>query len=154
MCVIMRHPSRFLTTIAAMCALFACRMTQDEQYIRETIPIEIQLGVPVIIKLGSLSGNGWNEVGIRCSPEIWEAISAGPGNFSVRLISSDKDGTSISNALPGGHGLWPVDAFYYLFSIGGHYHATSVVEMVFRNAPAGTTKAEIIVLKTPADTGL
>jgi hypothetical protein len=140
--------------IAAMYALSACRMTPDEQYVREKIPIEIQQGVPEIIKLGALSGNGRNGVGIRCSPDIWKALSAGPGNFSVRLVSSDKDGTSISNVLPGGHKLWPVDAFYYLFSIGGHYRATAVVEMVFGNAPKGATKAEIIVLKTPADTGL
>ncbi|HWO31303.1 MAG TPA: hypothetical protein VNO32_21120 [Candidatus Acidoferrum sp.] len=69
------------------------------------MPIAIQQSVQVIIKLGPLIGNGWNQVGIRCSPDIWKALSAGPGKFSVRLVSSDKDGTSISNVFPGGHQL-------------------------------------------------
>jgi hypothetical protein len=101
----MRHPWRFLAMIAAMYALSACRITPDKQYIREKMPIAIQQSVQVIIKLGPLIGNGWNQVGIRCSPDIWKALSAGPGNFSVRLVSSDKDGTSISNVFPGGHQL-------------------------------------------------
>jgi len=138
------------------CVISSCGpMTPDEQYVRQQIPIEIQSGRPATITIGSLSGNGWNEVGIRSSPEVWDALTNGTENITVRLISSsNKNGTQIVNVSPGSHNLWPIESFHYLFAIGGEYRAKASVEVTFPNARPGVMHAEIIVCKTPADTGL
>ena len=142
--------------LAIACALSSCKMSADTQYVREKIPIEIQSGRPATITISSLSGNGWNDVGIRCSPDVWAQLTRGGANVGVRLTSSDKDGVRISDVSPGsqGHKLWPLDSYYYLFAIDGKYRSSATVELTFAGAPDGRTRAEILVLKTPADTGL
>jgi hypothetical protein len=130
------------------------KMPPDVQFVCQKIPIEIQRGKPVIIEIHSLSGNGANHVGIRCSPEVWNVLTNGTNVISVQLKSSNKPNTNIGGISPGGGRLWPIELFHYLFYIGGEYHAKASVEITFPNAPEGTTSAEIIVCKTPADTGL
>ena len=149
-----------LVTVSLMvCASSSCTMTPDQQFVREKIPIEIQSGKPVTVEIRSLSGNGWNHVGIRCSPDVWRKLLDGDNSIAVRLTSS-KNGTEIINFSPGGYKfspegykLWPVDSFYYLFEIGGEYRARASVEITFKSAPEGVTHAEMLVLNTPADTG-
>jgi hypothetical protein len=123
------------------------------QYVREKIPIEIHSKEPVIINIRSLSGNGRNEVGLRCSPEAWETLMKQRSAIAVRLVSSNKEATKISNIAPGDHKLWPVESFYYLFSISGEYRATASIEITFPSPLEGAERAEIVVLKTPSDTG-
>jgi hypothetical protein len=118
------------------------------------MPIEIQAAKTARIVVGPLSGNGWNEVGVRCSADVWEKIAAGASNITVRLVSADSSATKIINVTPGSHKLWPVESFYYLFAIGGDRGTSATVEIAFPNAPAGITNAEILMLKTPSDTGL
>jgi hypothetical protein len=151
----MKITLQVLAVSMTACVLSSCMaQTPDVQFVRQKIPIEIRSGRPVTIKIDSLSGNGWNEVGLRCSPDVWKMLMDGKDNITVRLTYSGKEGTKIINVSPGGHKLWPVDSFYYLFSIGGEYRADATVEIALPNAPAGITHAEIIVFKTPADTGL
>ncbi len=129
----------------------------DVQYVRQRIPIEIQRGKPVIIEIHSLSGNGVNDVGIRCTPEIWNALTNGTNTISVRLKSSNKPHTKIGGVDPGSSGtafFGYIPNVHYLFYIVGEYRAKASVEITFQNVPAGVTWAEIIVGKTPADTGL
>lgn len=126
----------------------------DVQFVRQKIPIQIQKGKPVTVAIHSLSGNGDNHIGLRCSPDVWNALVKGADSISVRLKSSDKAKTSIGGISPGSGRLWPLESFHYLFFIGGEHRAKALVEITFSNAPPGTTKAEIIVCKTPADTGL
>jgi hypothetical protein len=126
-------------------------MTPDEQYVRQIIPIEIVSVRPVVVEI-VLSGNGENEVGIRCSPQVWAALASDPNKITIRLKSSDKEGTRINGFGPGSGKRWPVESFDYLFRISGAYHARASVEITFANAPPGTTHAEIIVCKTPPDT--
>jgi hypothetical protein len=142
--------------IAALSVMLSlgCKELGDARFIRQQIPIEIQSGKPVTIEIRSLSGNGWNEVGIRCTPDVWQKLDA-KNNFAVRLISSDEKGTEVSYVSPSDdYKLWPVESFYYLFSIDGKYRADASVEITFKSAPEGVTHAEILVLKTPSDTGL
>jgi len=136
-----------------VCTAASCARTPDAMYVREKIPIEVKKGKPTTITIRSLSGNGWNEVGIRCSPDVWKALMVGTNSVAVRIISSSKTNTSIINVAPGSHKLWPLDSFYYLFSIGGDYRASATVEITFPSAPEGVTRAEILVLITPADGG-
>jgi hypothetical protein len=140
-------------SIAAMMCSSCGPMTPDEHFVRQKIPIEIQSGNPATIGIRSLSGNGWNEVGLRCSPEVWDALTNGSENISVRLKSSNKHGTEIYGVSPGHENLWHLESFHYLFLIGGEYRAKAVVEISFKNAPPRVTHAEILVIKTPADTG-
>ena len=138
-----------------MAFLFSwCKASTDSQYVREKKPIAIHSGKPLIVKIDSLSGNGWNEVGIRCSPGIWKSLMGEKATIDVRVLSSSKDGTAVTNIAPGDHKLWPVESYYYLFSISGKYGANASVEITFPSASqGGVTSAEIIVLKTPSDTG-
>jgi hypothetical protein len=131
----------------------SCKAAPDTHYVREEIPIEIRGGKPVFIKIHSLSGNGRNEVGIRCSPEDWEALMSQESTLGVRLVSASKKDTRISNISPGDHKLWPIDSFYYLFSIAGEYRATASIEISFPGKLENIPRAKIVVLKTPSDTG-
>jgi hypothetical protein len=128
-------------------------MTPDEQFVRQQIPIDLQGAKPAVIEIRSLSGNGWNEVGIRTSQENWNALTSGAAGVTVRLISSTEDGTQIEQGAIDRKGLWPIESFHYIFNIDGKYGAKALVEMIFPNAPIGPTRVEILVLKTPADTG-
>ena len=129
-------------------------MTPHEQYVLQEIPIEIQSTKPVVVHIKSLSGNGWNDVGIGCPPEVWQALSNGADGISVRIVSSDRSSTKVMSISPGGTKLWPIESYHSLFIIGGERGAKATVEISFPNAPPGITSAKIIVLKTPADTGL
>jgi hypothetical protein len=146
--------SKIVTVLAMACLSWSMAGSDDARYIRQQLPIEIQDGKPVTVYIRSLSGNGWNEVGIRCSQDVWKTVREGKDKITVRLLSSSRGGTKIINVSPDDHKLWPVDSFHYLFSIGGKYRANALVEMTLPSLPAGTTKAEVIVLKTPSDTGL
>jgi hypothetical protein len=141
-----------VSILAMMCS--SCgTMTPDEHFVSQKIPIEIQSGTPATIEIRSLSGNGWNEVGLRCSPEVWDALTNGGDNVTVQLISSGEHGTEIHDVSPGSRNLWHLESFHYLFLIGGEYRAKASVEISFKNAPPGVMHAQMLVIKTPADTG-
>jgi hypothetical protein len=144
-----------LAVVIALVSVFTscASMTPDEQYVRQKIPIVIESGKPVVVEL-SLSGTGENQVGIRCSPQVWNTLTNGTEQITVKLKSSSKEGTKIGGISPGSGKRWPIESFHYLFYIYGGYHAKASVEITFPNAPPGVTHAEIIVDKTPSDTGL
>ena len=130
--------------------------TPDKKYVRQKIPIEIQGANPVTFEIRSLSGNGPNDVGIRCRSDVWNALTNGTKSITVRIKSSDKGNTEIYAVNPGGSAagfLYLIPDVHYLFKIAGEYHAKASVEIIFLNTPVGVTPAEIIVCKTPADTG-
>jgi hypothetical protein len=131
-------------------------MTPEEQYVRQKIPVEIEGGKSITIKIRSLSGNGVNDVGILCSPDLWSALTNGSNSIRVRLIASNKSDTEIGRVDPGGGSafLGYITNAHYLFSIAGKYHAKATVEIAFPNGPPPPTHAYIIIGKTPADTGL
>jgi hypothetical protein len=147
-----------LAVVIALVSVFAscASMTPDEQYVRQKIPIEIQSGKAVTVEI-HLSYSGVNDVGIRCSPEVWNALTNGTQAITVRLKSSNKKGTDIYGVHPGGGGagfLHLISDVHYLFEIYGGNYAKASVEITFPNTPPGVTHAEIIVGKTPEDTGL
>ena len=139
------------------CIISSCAsQTPGERLVRQKTPIEIQSGKTTTVEIHALSGNGPNDVGIRCSPEVWNALTNGTKNITVQLKSSNKNGTKIYGVHPGGTAagfLYLIPDVHYLFEIGGVYHAKASVEITFPNVPAEATRAEIIVCKTPADTG-
>lgn len=151
----MKMAWQFAVVSVLACLFSSCAsQSPDEQFVHQKIPIEIQNGKVVTIEIHALSGNGENDVGIRCSPDVWNALTNGTKSITVRLKSSDKKGTQIGGVSPGSGRRWPIESFHYLFYIGGEYHAKASVEITFPNAPAEATRAEIIVDNTPADTGL
>jgi hypothetical protein len=148
-----------LTVVSVLaCVITSCAsQPPGEGYVRQKIPIEIQSGNAVTIEISSLSGNGVNDIGIRCSPEVWNALTNGTKSITVRLKSSNKPDTNIGGVDPSSGGtafLGYIPNVHYLFYIGGRYRTKASVEITFANAPAGVTPAEIIVCKTPSDTGL
>lgn len=147
-----------LAAVSVLACIFTSCASQPpgEQFVRQKIPIEIQRGKTVTIEIHSLSGNGWNDVGIRCSPEVWNVLTNSTKTISVRLKSSNKPDTKVGGIDPSSGGtafLGYIPNVHYLFYIGGRYRAKASVEITFPNAPAEATSAEIIVCKTPADTG-
>ena len=149
---------QFLMVPVALFIFTSCApQPPSVQFVRQKIPIAIQEGKSLTVEIQSLSGNGVNDVGIRCSPETWSVLTNSPNAIRVRLKSSNKPRTEIGGVMPGsdGTGFLPlVPNVHYLFYISGQYHAKASVEITFPNAPEGVTSAEIIVGKTPADTGL
>jgi hypothetical protein len=139
------------------CVITSCAsQPPGEGYVHQKIPIEIQSGKAVTVEI-HLSYSGVNDVGIRCSPEVWNALTNGTQAITVRLKSSNKKGTDIYGVHPGGGGagfLHLISDVHFLFEIYGGNYAKASVEITFPNAPPGVTHAEIIVGKTPEDTGL
>lgn len=150
----MRLAWRRLACSLAIWPVSSCTMSPDQQYVEQQIPISIEARKPAVVNIASLSGNGWNEVGVRCSPGVWDELSVNENTISIRLVSSSKSGTKIINVSPNSHKLWPVESFHYLFSIGGEPGSKAAVELTFLSAKPGTMHVQVIVLKTPADTGL
>jgi len=132
-----------LIVVSTLACVFLSRvrMTPDEQFMHQRIPIEIQGGKPAIIEIRSLSGNGWNKVGVRASPEAWNALTNGAPYVTIRLIPSNRNGTQIidqgSFDRPK---LRPIESFHYLFTIGGEYRANASVEITFPIASPQVTR--------------
>ena len=129
-------------------------MSPEEQFVRQKIPVEIQTGRTVTVEIKSLSGNGNNDIAILCSPELWNSLTNGTKNITVRLKNSSSSDTSIEAVDPGHGGIFLgyLTNVYYLFKIGGPRHAKATVEITFPNGPDKPTPAEIIVGKTVIDT--
>ena len=139
-----------------VCTLSSCgQQSPDERFVREKIPIEIQKGKVVAFDIQTLSGAGVNDVGVRCSPDVWKVLTNDIRHITVRLKSSDKKSTVIGGINPEGGGtafLGYLPDVHYLFYISGERQAKAAVEIDFPNAPTKIVRAEIIVCKTPADT--
>lgn len=149
----MRTILRFIASAAFVFVLPSCGPEpSDMQFVRQKIPVEIESGKPLAVEV-RLSGNGDNEVGIRCSPQVWNVLTNGAQKIAIRLVSSTVRGTQIGGISPGSDGRWPIDSFHYLFYIYGEDHAKATVKIAFPYPSTETFRAEIIVCKTPADTG-
>lgn len=149
---------RLLAFSVLACIGSSCKpQPADVQFVGQKIPIQIQRGKPVSVDIRSLSGNGVNDVGIRCSPEIWNVLTNGTNTMAVKLRSSNKPNTEIGgiDLHSGGTAfLGQLPNVHYLFYISGEHHAEVMVEIIFPNSPPEPIRAEIVVCKTPADTGL
>lgn len=127
----------------------------SERFVLQKIPITIQNGKSVSVDVYSLSGNGPNDVGIRCLPEVWNVLTNSREIIQVRLKSSGRQSTRIYSVAPGGAGagfIGYIPNVYYLFEIAGERNVKASIEIVFPHALAEAVHAEIIVCKTPADT--
>jgi hypothetical protein len=147
--------NKLFAALLLISVVSSCRpMSLEEQFVRQKIPVEIQNGKTVRVEIHSLSGNGNNDVGIRCSPELWNFITNSTKELAVQLKDSSKPDTSIDAVNLGGGGdfLGYLTNVHYLFRIGGPRHAQATVEITFPNGPDKPTPAEIIVGKTVIDT--
>jgi hypothetical protein len=131
----------------------ASRAAGESSFIREAIPIEIQHGKPVTIEIHTRSPGGKSEVGIRCSPEVWNTLTNGTEAISIELVSSNKKNVQVFKIHSGYDAACPVKSFYdlcYLYGMN-HQFPKATVRIHFPNAPAGITRAEILVCRTSAD---
>jgi hypothetical protein len=157
MCVVinMKTAQQLAAACVLACIVSSCAaQPPGEEFVHQKIPIEIQSGKTVTVEI-HLSYNGPDDVGIRCPPEVWNALTNGTRGITARLKSSDDKNTKIYGVNPGGAGgyfLNRIPNVYYLFEIHGGNKAKASVEITFPNAPAGITHAEIIVGKTPEET--
>jgi hypothetical protein len=154
----MKAAWRLSAVSVLVCVFSSCGpQPPDVQFVLQKIPVEIQRGKPLTIEIHSLSGNGVNCVGIRCSPEVWSMLTNSPQSIEVRLKSSNEPRTQIGGVDPSSHAtgfLEYLTNVHYLFYVQGEHRAKASVEIIFPNAPEETTSAEIIVGKTPIDTKL
>jgi hypothetical protein len=144
-------------TVKAVTVLSCGPQPPDVQYVRQRIPVQVQKGKTLTIDIHSLSGNGVNDIGIRCSTELWNVLTNGTSRIMVRLKTSDKPDTEIAGVDPSSGGtafFGYITNLHYLFYIQGRYRSKATVEVVFPSGPEKSVGAEIIVGKTPADTGL
>src|SRR5947209_8195022 len=101
----MRYAVQTAVVFAIICGFAAChRMSPEEQFVRQKIPVEIQNGRTVTVEIPSLSGNGNNDVGIRCSPQLWNLLTNSTKELAVQLKDSSKPDTSIDAVKLGGGG--------------------------------------------------
>ena len=102
----MRKTAEILALSAIFLAVTCCgRMTPDQQFIRQKIPVQIQNGRTLTIEITSLSENGCNDVGIRCSPTFWKVLTNSTTNITARVTNSSKPDTSIGEVTPTTEGL-------------------------------------------------
>jgi hypothetical protein len=119
-------------------------------YVRQRIPIEIENGKPSNVDLRIRSPGGRSEVGIQCSPEVWNALTNGTGGITVQLLSSNK-GVQVITVPPGFQGQCPVHSLHVLCYLHGN-HVRASLQITFPNTPAGYTRADVIVCKMASDT--
>jgi hypothetical protein len=152
----MSNNGKNFAIIVLVCAFSACRMTPEEQFVRQSIPVQIQNGRTLTFEIKSLSGNGSNDVGIRCSPEVWKMLTNSTKEISVRLKASSKPDTRFDWVKPdqGGAFFGHLTNVHYIFMIGGRHRCKATMEITFPNGPEKATRAEIIIGQTPADTAL
>lgn len=139
---------------AALLCLFVSCDSNREPYVLQKIPLQVHGNKPLEIKIDSLSGDGLNDVGIRCSAEFWDTVSA-TSSVKVSLKSSSGRNVVICDVFPLGKptGLMVyITNVHYLFAIRGERASDATVEVVFTNAPAEPSQVEIIVAKTVTDT--
>ncbi len=138
--------------VACFCSLCAS-LLPEEYLVRQKIPIEIESGKPVTIKIRARSPGGASEVGIRCSPEVWNALTNGTRSITVQLISSNKKGIHIERIPPGYGPYNPIESLHDLFYLLGNYQMfpRAIVQITFPNAPPGVTRAEILVCRMATD---
>lgn len=125
----------------------------EASLVRQRIPIEIHAGKPVTIEIRARSPGGKSEVGIRCSPEAWNALTNATRSITVELVSSNDEGAQIRSIPPGYTAQCPIESFYdlfYLYGMSG-LRPRAVVQITFPNAPPVGTRAEILVCRTSAD---
>jgi hypothetical protein len=132
--------------------LASCVSTSTDRFALKRIPIEIEAGKPIDVQL-RLTGD--NEVALECSPELWHSLTSGDRSVTARLVSSSRSNSKVGEFHPGKEYIvWGIPDWHYLFRVAGEYHARVKVEITFPNAPAGITKAYIILGKIPSDFGL
>lgn len=145
-----------LGAISAVTLIFLSCASQppgESFFVRQKIPIDIQRGKPVTIEIRTSSPSGESEVGLRCSPEVWNALTNGTHDITVQLISSNKNGIRIASIPPGHDAQCPIKSFHDLFYAYGMYQffPRATVQITFPSAPSGVTHAEMFVCRTPRD---
>lgn len=139
--------------LACFSSSCASRPPSEGFFVRQRIPIEIQSGKPVTIQIRVRSPGGQSEVGIRCSPEVWNALTNAPTGIIVQLLSSNAKRARIDRIPPGYGPYNPIKSFYDLFYLNGMYRLfpRATVQITFPNVPPGVTPAEILVCRMPTD---
>src|SRR5437879_5165517 len=132
----------FLLFIGAVASCSS--LPPGENLIRQKIPIEIQSGKPITIVICKSSSGGASEVGIRCSPEVWNVLTNSTQRISIQLVSSRWKGVTIDRSSLGYEPASPIQSFHDLFYLRGNYQLFSraTVQITFPNAPPGITHAE------------
>jgi hypothetical protein len=157
-----------ISTVVCVCVCIGIGCVSfHRSFVRQTIPITVQEGKPVVVKLQVR--NDSNEVGIRCSPALWHDLTNSATKTKVHLKASTKPGTEISDIYPGmltrrpdyeGGGLGPwgmaakIPDVQYLFVLAGKHPATATIEIDFPTGPREPMPAEIIVMWEPWDMGI
>jgi hypothetical protein len=122
--------------------------------VRERIPIEIRDSQPVTFVIHTRSPGRGAAVAIRCSPEMWNSLTAGTGRVNIQLISSRWNGVKIRKEAPVRYGTTDSNMSYYtLFSITGNYQLFTKlkVQLTFPSSPPAVIHAEILVFRMPTD---
>jgi len=150
----MQKTAKFVTKVVFVFLLICTSCTRREPYVHQRIPIEIQQSSQVVtIEIRSLYG-GVQDVGIQCSPEVWNTLTNNAkNNIAVQLKSSDQKDTQIYTNSLGLKGTFcdRVTNVHYLFGIAGEHNAKASVEITFPNAPREGVSADIIVCNTAGE---
>src|ERR1043166_131319 len=96
---------------ACLCSSCASRLP-EEHLVSQRIPIGIVNGKPVTVVIRARSPGGKSEVGIRCSPDVWSALTNGTSSIAVRLLSSNKRGIYVEGIPQGHDAQCPIKSFY------------------------------------------
>ena len=144
---------------ACLCLGSGCVLLFHRSLIWQAIPITVQQGKPVIVKIQVR--NDSNEVYIRCAPALWNDLTNSVGKTTVQLKASTKPGTKISYIYPFKRDVdgrpWSMAALIpdtqYLCVITGKHRAIATLEIDFPSGPPNPTPAEIIVTWEPYDMG-
>ena len=138
-----------ITSAIVACILVgtSCKYNSGtEAWIDQLVPIKVENGKVITIELQNVSRD--HSVGIRCSPQMWNALIKDPQNITVRLNSPDEHKGKIAEFEPARLGTEcdSVPGARYLFTITGTGRA--VVEVVFKNMPEQVWPVEIILCKS------
>lgn len=139
----------YLVILAAVFLCISCGSRNEEPFVYQKFPIDIESDKVVQLNLKKLVGD--HPIGIRCSSSVWQELVNNQKQIAVQIKSINGSTAKVSAVEPGlMHTTCDsVQNCHYLFTAGSL--GDCVLDISFPKLPA-SSKAEIIVCETPEQT--
>ena len=128
---------------------------QREKFVLQRIPVEIRAHKPLTVRVTNLSGNGANDVGVRCSSEEWAQLTNGTRAFTARLRSPTDGQVNIGGIdlfSSGTAFMGRLTNTHYMFYLTGQRGSAATIDVQFPCDEIELVHAEVLMCETPADT--
>ena len=121
---------------------------QREKFVLQRIPVEIRAHKPLTVRVTNLSGNGANDVGVRCSSEEWAQLTNGTRAFTARLRSPTDGQVNIGGIdlfSSGTAFMGRLTNTHYMFYLTGQSGSAATIDVQFPCDEIELVHAEVLM---------